>query len=101
VRRWRTRSPQAHEIQATIGFPCVIRPSFTMGGSGGGIAYNREEFEQIVERGLDASPTSEVLIEESVIGWKEFEMEVRSRSQRQLHHRLLHREPRSHGRAHR
>ena len=57
-------------------FPCVIRPSFTMGGSGGGIAYNREEFEQIVERGLDASPTSEVLIEESVIGWKEFEMEV-------------------------
>ena len=59
-----------------MGFPCVIRPSFTMGGSGGGIAYNREEFEQIVERGLDASPTSEVLIEESVIGWKEFEMEV-------------------------
>jgi carbamoyl-phosphate synthase large subunit len=67
---------QAHEIQASLGFPCVIRPSFTMGGSGGGIAYNREEFEQIVERGLDASPTSEVLIEESVIGWKEFEMEV-------------------------
>ena len=67
---------QAHEIQQTLGFPCVIRPSFTMGGSGGGIAYNREEFEQIVERGLDASPTSEVLIEESVIGWKEFEMEV-------------------------
>src|SRR3954463_8955208 len=68
--------PQAFEIQQTIGFPCVIRPSFTMGGSGGGIAYNREEFEQIVERGLDASPTSEVLVEESVIGWKEFEMEV-------------------------
>jgi carbamoyl-phosphate synthase large subunit len=67
---------EAFEIQATVGFPCVIRPSFTMGGSGGGIAYNREEFEQIVERGLDASPTSEVLIEESVIGWKEFEMEV-------------------------
>jgi carbamoyl-phosphate synthase large subunit len=67
---------QAVEIQASVGFPCVIRPSFTMGGSGGGIAYNREEFEQIVERGLDASPTSEVLIEESVIGWKEFEMEV-------------------------
>jgi len=67
---------QAMEIQQTLGFPCVIRPSFTMGGSGGGIAYNREEFEQIVERGLDASPTSEVLIEESVIGWKEFEMEV-------------------------
>jgi carbamoyl-phosphate synthase large subunit len=68
--------PQAVEIQQGLGFPCVIRPSFTMGGSGGGIAYNREEFEQIVERGLDASPTSEVLIEESVIGWKEFEMEV-------------------------
>jgi carbamoyl-phosphate synthase large subunit len=67
---------QAQEIQQTLGFPCVIRPSFTMGGSGGGIAYNREEFEQIVERGLDASPTSEVLIEESVIGWKEYEMEV-------------------------
>src|SRR6186713_2690029 len=67
---------QAHEIQQTVGFPCVIRPSFTMGGSGGGIAYNREEFEQIVERGLDASPTSEVLIEESVVGWKEYEMEV-------------------------
>ncbi len=67
---------QAFDIQPSLGFPCVIRPSFTMGGSGGGIAYNREEFEQIVERGLDASPTSEVLIEESVIGWKEFEMEV-------------------------
>src|SRR3954469_25936955 len=67
---------EALAVQAEIGFPTVIRPSFTMGGSGGGIAYNREEFEQIVERGLDASPTSEVLIEESVIGWKEFEMEV-------------------------
>jgi carbamoyl-phosphate synthase large subunit len=67
---------QAMEIQQGLGFPVVIRPSFTMGGSGGGIAYNREEFEQIVERGLDASPTTEVLIEESVIGWKEFEMEV-------------------------
>jgi carbamoyl-phosphate synthase large subunit len=67
---------QAMEVQQGLGFPCVIRPSFTMGGSGGGIAYNREEFEQIVERGLDASPTTEVLIEESVIGWKEFEMEV-------------------------
>src|SRR5689334_17770004 len=67
---------QAQEIQATVGFPCVIRPSFTMGGTGGGIAWNREEFETIVQRGLHASPTSEVLIEESVIGWKEFEMEV-------------------------
>jgi carbamoyl-phosphate synthase large subunit len=59
-----------------IGYPVVIRPSFTMGGSGGGIAYNREEFETIVARGLDASPTSEVLLEEAVIGWKEYEMEV-------------------------
>ncbi len=66
----------ALSLQSDIGFPCVIRPSFTMGGSGGGIAYNREEFEAIVGRGLEASPTSEVLIEESVIGWKEFEMEV-------------------------
>jgi carbamoyl-phosphate synthase large subunit len=67
---------EALAVQAEIGFPTVIRPSFTMGGSGGGIAYNREEFEVIVSRGLDASPTSEVLLEESVIGWKEFEMEV-------------------------
>jgi len=67
---------EALAIQSEIGFPCVIRPSFTMGGTGGGIAYNREEFEQIVGRGLDASPTSEVLLEESVLGWKEYEMEV-------------------------
>src|SRR5262245_16823530 len=59
-----------------IGYPVILRPSFTMGGTGGGIAYNREEFEIIIARGLDASPTSEVLMEESVIGWKEFEMEV-------------------------
>src|SRR6204780_3349959 len=61
---------------AEVGYPVVIRPSFTLGGSGGGIAYNREEFEVMVVRGLDASPTSEVLLEESVLGWKEFEMEV-------------------------
>jgi len=67
---------EALAIQSEIGYPTVIRPSFTLGGSGGGIAYNREEFEQIVARGLDASPTSEVLLEESVLGWKEFEMEV-------------------------
>jgi len=67
---------EALALQASGVFPCVIRPSFTLGGSGGGIAYNREEFEAIVSRGLDASPNSEVLIEESVIGWKEFEMEV-------------------------
>jgi carbamoyl-phosphate synthase large subunit len=59
-----------------VGYPVVIRPSFTLGGSGGGIAYNREEFEDMVVRGLDASPTGEVLLEESVLGWKEFEMEV-------------------------
>ena len=67
---------EALAVQAEIGYPTVIRPSFTLGGTGGGIAYNREEFEQIVGRGLDASPTSEVLLEESVLGWKEFEMEV-------------------------
>src|SRR4249919_57065 len=67
---------EALKIQQDIGFPAVIRPSFTLGGSGGGIAYNREEFVAICERGLDASPTHELLIEESVIGWKEFEMEV-------------------------
>ncbi|TLX22294.1 carbamoyl-phosphate synthase large subunit [Thermomonas fusca] len=67
---------QAVEIQASVGFPTIIRPSFTLGGTGGGIAYNREEFEDIVKRGLELSPTSEVLVEESVLGWKEFEMEV-------------------------
>ncbi|HEX5459066.1 MAG TPA: carbamoyl-phosphate synthase large subunit [Steroidobacteraceae bacterium] len=67
---------EALTIATDIGYPVVIRPSFTLGGSGGGIAYNREELEDIVARGLDASPTSEVLLEESVIGWKEFEMEV-------------------------
>src|SRR5688572_25566610 len=67
---------EALQVQSMVGFPTIIRPSFTLGGTGGGIAYNREEFIGIVERGLDASPTKEVLIEESVIGWKEFEMEV-------------------------
>src|SRR5688500_11563930 len=67
---------EALAVQSEIGYPTVIRPSFTMVGSGGGIAYNREEFVEIVERGFDASPTSEVLLEESVIGWKEYEMEV-------------------------
>jgi len=67
---------EALAIAGEIGYPVVIRPSFTLGGSGGGIAYNREELEDIVMRGLDASPTGEVLLEESVIGWKEFEMEV-------------------------
>ncbi len=66
----------ALQVQPGIGYPAIIRPSFTMGGSGGGIAYNREEFVAICERGLDASPTSELLIEESLLGWKEYEMEV-------------------------
>ncbi|HEY6281657.1 MAG TPA: carbamoyl-phosphate synthase large subunit [Burkholderiales bacterium] len=67
---------EALQVQAMVGFPTVIRPSFTLGGTGGGIAYNREEFLAICERGLEASPTKELLVEESVIGWKEFEMEV-------------------------
>jgi carbamoyl-phosphate synthase large subunit len=67
---------QAIEAQVKVGYPTIIRPSFTLGGSGGGIAYNREEFEEIVKRGLDLSPVNEVLVEESVLGWKEFEMEV-------------------------
>jgi carbamoyl-phosphate synthase large subunit len=67
---------EALQVQQVMGFPTVIRPSFTMGGSGGGIAYNREEFVEICERGLEASPTRELLIEESLLGWKEYEMEV-------------------------
>src|SRR4051812_46212091 len=67
---------QALEVQATIGFPAVLRPSFTLGGSGGGIAYNKDEFVEMCKRGLDLSPTRELLIEESLLGWKEFEMEV-------------------------
>ncbi|HXH64651.1 MAG TPA: carbamoyl-phosphate synthase large subunit, partial [Mariprofundaceae bacterium] len=68
---------EARELAREIGsFPLIIRPSFTLGGTGGGIAYNPEEFEQIAQSGIDASPTDEILIEESIIGWKEFEMEV-------------------------
>ena len=67
---------EAREAIKEIGLPCVIRPSFTLGGSGGGFAYNREEFDEIVRRGLDLSPVHEVLIEESILGWKEYEMEV-------------------------
>ena len=78
-------TPRSHQIKTLaqaltalddIGLPAVIRPSFTLGGTGGGIAYNKAEFIEIVEGGIDASPTSEVLIEESVLGWKEFEMVV-------------------------
>jgi carbamoyl-phosphate synthase large subunit len=67
---------EAWAVQKTVGFPTVIRPSFTLGGTGGGIAYNPEEFETICKRGLEASPTNELLIEESLLGWKEYEMEV-------------------------
>ncbi len=67
---------EAYEALEEIGFPCIIRPSFTMGGSGGGIAYNKEEFEEICQRGIELSPTNELLIDESLIGWKEYELEV-------------------------
>ncbi len=67
---------EAEQVPPSLGFPIIVRPSFTMGGSGGGIAYNREEFVNICEHGLDLSPTTEVLLEESILGWKEFEMEV-------------------------
>ncbi len=92
---------EAWKVQQMVGFPCIIRPSFTMGGSGGGIAYNTEEFVEICERGLDLSPTKELLIDESLIGWKEYEMEVVRDQQRQLHHRLRHRKLRPDGHAHR
>ena len=67
---------EALQVQSRLGFPCIIRPSFTLGGSGGGVAYNRDEFMEICARGFDLSPTSELLIDESLLGWKEFEMEV-------------------------
>jgi len=67
---------EAYEVLNKVGYPCIIRPSFTMGGTGGGIAYNKQEFEEICKRGLDLSPTTELLIDESLIGWKEYEMEV-------------------------
>ena len=67
---------EAREAVKEIGLPCVVRPSFTLGGSGSAIAYNRDEFDTLVQRGLDQSPITEVLVEESIIGWKEYEMEV-------------------------
>ena len=76
ARRSRTAWKKPCRCRLRLGFPVVLRPSFTLGGSGGGIAYNREEFAMICERGFEASPTRELLVEESVIGWKEFEMEV-------------------------
>ena len=71
-----TTLAEAQDIRERVGLPCVLRPSFTMGGSGGGIAYNREEFNELIAHGLDLSPVGQVLIEESVIGWKEYELEV-------------------------
>ena len=67
---------QAQAVAEELGFPIIVRPSFTLGGTGGGIAYNREEFSDICKRGLEASPTTEVLLDQSVLGWKEYEMEV-------------------------
>ncbi len=90
----RSRTVQTFEdalvARDEIGLPCVIRPSFTMGGTGGGIAWNVDEFHEICRRGLDLSPTSEVLIEESVVGWKEFELEGHARRGRQRRHHLQH-----------
>ncbi len=95
---------EALTVQEKLGFPAVIRPSFTLGGTGGGIAYNMEEFVTICQRGLDLSPTRELLIEESLIGWKEYETGGDARQGGQLRHRVLHREPgpdgHPHGRLH-
>ena len=101
ARASRTTSRRRSKCRRISAFPRVIRPSFTLGGTGGGIAYNKDEFVDMCKRGLDLSPTHELLIEESLLGWKEFEMEVVRDKQGQLHHRLLDREPRSDGRAHR
>ena len=100
--RGRAQSRGGDAARSTIvGLPAIIRPSFTLGGTGGGIAYNRDEFFEIVQGGLDASPVGEVLVEESVLGWKEYEMEVVRDRARQLHHHLLDRERRSDGHPHR
>ena len=92
---------RAERSWTSIGLPLIIRPAFTLGGTGGGIAYNVEEFDAIVQRGLDASPVTEVLIEQSVIGWKEYELEVMRDTQRQRRHHLLDRKHGPHGRPHR
>ena len=92
---------EAQAVASTIGsWPLIIRPGFTLGGTGGGIAHDQQEFEEIVRRGLDASMNSEVLIEESLLGWKEFEMEVMRDKAGNRGHRLLDRESRSDGRPH-
>ena len=92
---------EAVEIAAELGYPCVLRPAYTMGGTGGGLVYNVEELKTIVARGLAASPVHEVLVEESILGWEELELEVVRDAKGQKIDRLLHREHRPPGRAHR
>ena len=93
------RVEDALAIVEKLGYPVVLRPSFTMGGAGGGIAHNEEELRLIVSQGLELSPAGEVLVEESIEGWKEYEMEVMRDKAGQRHYRLLHREPGRYGRA--
>ena len=88
---------EARESAASMGLPLVIRPAYTLGGTGGGIATTEEEFEAIAESGLSASPISQILLERSLVGWKELEYEVDTGRSRQLHHRLQHGEPGPHG----
>ena len=92
---------EARVALGEVGLPAIIRPAFTLGGTGGGIAYNLEEFERIVEGGIDASPVGEVLVEQSVIGWKEFELEVIRRPGGQCHRGVRDRKHRPDGRSHR
>ena len=92
---------EAREAADEIGFPVIVRPSFTLGGEGGGVAYNRDEYDEVVRAALDASPAHRVLLEQSVVGWKEFELEVMRDVRGQRHRRLLGGERGRHGRAHR
>ena len=96
-----TSLEEGRRVLAQIGLPCVLRPSFTLGGTGSSIAYNRDEFDRLLAHGLEASPVSQVLLEESVIGWKEYEMEVMRDKDDNCRDHLLDREFRPHGRAHR
>ena len=91
----------AMESAEEIGFPIIVRPSFTLGGTGGGVAYNRQELEDLCTAGLDLSMTTEIMLERSLLGWKEYELEVMRDQQRQCGHHLLHRKHGRHGRAHR
>ena len=99
--KWRIRFDAALTLAERIGYPVLMRPSFTLGGSGAGIAREADELREVAERGLRASPTRQVLIEESVLGWKEYELEVMRDARGQFRRRLLDRKPRSDGRAHR